>query len=555
MTTNLQKRQTPAFTMVELMVSILIVAILMLGVNAVFKMSADTVGGGMATLEGMRNHRAAANTLASDFRGMLNADEMPFFIIYSQTTPAFMNERDAKSDTNYTSGAGLNAAQLAVLQHPDVAGAPQTPLYVVNDRNHRTDVIQYFTHGEGLFRRQTGGQNVANTAAGNPTYQSAFTADTAWVWIGHARLPNNDQVASVPFNAANSVRLAKHPGVMPDPTSTGGASAPLVAGGGSNDNNFYAGQWVLCRRAMLLAQPDANNRILDANNVQQRFVQLAANNSKPLSPLAYSSTCTDGFSQIQDSICDLAGRSVTNMRSDVQKLAGYYGTYNPDWYVPLLWTRGTNSVAQNLYRFIAKPWVDKTRGTGNGLNTFQDEMALTTPILLPGCSQFIVEFAGDYLTQNPTTGVPTKETSDGIIDFNYDTANGTRGIRWYGLSRSMNGCNAVSTDQLNGAGDVRPLFTYLPQTGPAPFEKVTGATANVLPKSKPTNMATYTCAWSADELTAPVTRDTAVLASATSRWPNGSLPWLIRITIRLDDRNGRLPDGQTLEYIFRMPGH
>ena len=62
-----------------------------------------------------------------------------------------------------------------------------------------------------------------------------------------------------------------------------------------------------------------------------------------------------------------------------------------------------------------------------------------SPYFLQHCSQFIVEYAGDYLTQDNTTsstaGSITALGSDGVIDYYYD-ANKNKRIRWYGMPRS-----------------------------------------------------------------------------------------------------------------------
>src|SRR5947209_17221594 len=71
------------------------------------------------------------------------------------------------------------------------------------------------------------------------------------------------------------------------------------------------------------------------------------------------------------------------------------------------------------------------------------------PIFLRGCSQFIVEYAGDFLSQDPTTGIVTAAQPDGEIDYILDNvvANGTpqfvRRVRWYGFPRDVTGDGKV----------------------------------------------------------------------------------------------------------------
>jgi hypothetical protein len=89
-------------------------------------------------------------------------------------------------------------------------------------------------------------------------------------------------------------------------------------------------------------------------------------------------------------------------------------------------------------------------------------MAKAMPVLLQNCSQFAVEFAGDYLTQdndqyfppgtpnanqpNPDWGRIKRIGPDGVVDYVVDHSavtasnyNVSSKIRWYGLPRDTNG--------------------------------------------------------------------------------------------------------------------
>src|SRR5258708_35558907 len=78
------------------------------------------------------------------------------------------------------------------------------------------------------------------------------------------------------------------------------------------------------------------------------------------------------------------------------------------WYNPLVaQNNGANyppGMTPDLaFRYHCKPWPNKDQsGATNPSAAMHDELALATPIFARGCSQFIVEFAGDYLDQkNP----------------------------------------------------------------------------------------------------------------------------------------------------------
>ncbi len=82
-------------------------------------------------------------------------------------------------------------------------------------------------------------------------------------------------------------------------------------------------------------------------------------------------------------------------------------------------------------------------------------LAEMAPYFLQHCSQFVVEYAGDYMQQVApgTTGPPERSRRhdrlgpDGQIDFYLD-ANGNKHIRWYGMPRSSTG--PPHLDQANG---------------------------------------------------------------------------------------------------------
>jgi hypothetical protein len=132
-------------------------------------------------------------------------------------------------------------------------------------------------------------------------------------------------------------------------------------------------------------------------------------------------------------------------------------------------------------------------------------MAMNVPPVLTGCTDFIVEFAGDF---DPESGI------------DYWTPRGRPSqIRWYGVRRDTDG---------DGNDDVMPVSVAV--GGRRQFEKE-------LPSGR--NPERYICVWGpADMELNPQGRT--------------QLPMLIRITVRLVDANGRLGSGITQEYIFKL---
>src|SRR5947209_20384511 len=184
------------FTLIELMISIALVLLLVVGINVVFRTTADTVGGGQAALTTARELRTAFDTLDSDFSGFVGIDRQPLLLIGNQNVPGFRDKADEKSDPFYsqtnTDPTSANESALKVSDGkggfyatPRVGGigTVNSPSLLTDNRNHRVDILSFFS--EGHFRRQTGAQT------GNPVYQSGYTSDAAYIWYGHGRLPPN----------------------------------------------------------------------------------------------------------------------------------------------------------------------------------------------------------------------------------------------------------------------------------------------------------------------------------------------------------------------------
>src|SRR4051794_673913 len=100
------------FTLVELMISIALVLILMIGINKVFKLTADTVSIGQAVSGAVRDSRAAQATYSDDLSNL--ADDSPFLLIRSMVTPAFRNRGDEQADRDYDPTATVATRQTAM---------------------------------------------------------------------------------------------------------------------------------------------------------------------------------------------------------------------------------------------------------------------------------------------------------------------------------------------------------------------------------------------------------------------------------------------------------
>ena len=651
-----------AFTLTELMISIALSLVLILGVNAVFKLSSDSVGTGFQLMQMNRQFRLVGNTMNNDFSNMADFSAAPALIIQSMNTPAFRDKTDMATEPNFTTGSITLDGMLQITTpsggtlypltpaatYPAWASISQANLYkvryeIADDRNHRTDILSFFANGD-TYHRQT---SYAASATG---LQSDFHCNDAWVWYGHTLLPDN----TAPGNWTNSLGLSSSNAANNSPSS--------------NPNNFFASQWVLGRVAMLMVDPSTQQRSVlppPAQNVQappplpiwwydSNIAPVPPNNgyqpqnylwdtyqdngplpvptpvpnptAVPLPPLGYTSMTNDSSMTppyatpvyVYQSLCDLAGQSIVKVQKTVLDAEYSPGTPTDTWYWPLVAQYSTSLptgpyTSDQAYRFWAKPWPNKSSSYSNGNATglLTQEIARSVPVFCRGCSQFIVEYAGDYLQQD-ATGKVTDIGEDGQLDYDVIT-NATTGqtykrIRWYGLTRSLDGgitvedANTLLASNPPGAGDteiVRPLWRYVQQLYKAsqglpgtalfdhlPFEKVgdgsTPTPATVggagFPVGSPPNNTVstkyqtgYTCAWAPDDIDLDLSKRNpnppnpdvfynlitlappANINGGKPYFPSRSmLPWLIRVTVRLDDPNGRVPQGQQMEFIFKV---
>lgn len=712
-----------AFTLVELMVSIALALLLILGINAVFKMSSETVGTGMQLNEMQRQIRTARNGFQNDFDHFADRATQPALIIESLNQPAFRDRNDELAAINAPKANfppydptqnNTNNAQNSVLDVRDADGKSVYPLpgwstygitnanlsvalpQVINNRNHRVDLLSFFVRDPNGLQRQTPNYGNATMSSGTAQYQGFYRGTDAWVVYGHVLQPDNS------VNAANLLTFNANPGPNGGPTHflglgvtrdpyqgqlyTSGATPIATNSNLTNPNNFYTSNWVLGRVATVLGEPSQlDNYIAPYTNTSatanpQTFATDPYNNkstnyqytgtavqNRALRPVSWgtalntTATTASGNQQVQIqwSQADVAGASMLTMYDKALHAQNPTdiapGGYYDNWYMPLL-TMGYGQTETppnpplptvgaptpsawiwpqlatvptpggwqpwHAYRFQAQAWPDKLGANGAPVVTantpaMQQQLAVQAPIFLRGCSQFIVEYAGDYLKQNFAPGVPTAGLpagtvyqigEDGQIDFDVisDASNNTvmKRIRWYGMTRSLDdgqsveNTGAVMPTVAGTAGSqptnpqiVRPLYRYIQQytqNGPTnaqgtlinnivrmPFEKLVtvnpmpgGNNFSGFPDTRPQNVDSYTCAWGPcdmdlDKMTTVAPGNDPSLSalaplllksSPNVAFPSRSLlPWMIRITIRLDDPSGRMPDGQTVQFIFNVP--
>jgi type II secretory pathway pseudopilin PulG len=620
-----------AFTLVELMISLAMVLLLIIGINYVFRTATDAVSAGQSLNAINADAQSTQPLLFDDLRNA--SKNPPCFIIASQLVTQFLNSDDAKTSSDPTIIPTDNAGGKVNIGNTTIAPASNhlSPA-ILNNRNHRADLIKFFANY--LYHRRSGNDG---------TYTGSETSDDAYIEIGHAALPAND--------------LSQFYGPSNLPLSAGRTSTlglPGVARVGA-----YASDWVLARRITLLSsawqnptaggpQPIAtgdNYYAIIPNNGNTALTPPSIGGTGPsafainMSPLSYGTTDfsngpvnTQG-TQSQSSRFDIAGitpeqydrvianailgwqaanysgtslwwnsiintipinqTTATPPQSAAMTTAPYAVTYNNavPTYVSAL-PRGNTKYIPNINGTILQTLGDP----GLWLNRPQCNPLIQTPVtaaalaemapfFLQHCSQFVVEYAGDYLQQVPpgaSAGTPGDMTGigpDGQIDFYLD-ANGNKHTRWYGMPRSSTG--VAHADGPASAAQVL-IRGYDPTVDKTSTAGLLNYFTDVIP------LRDYYCMWFGTNAPNPIgtpgaycppwevdvnfdcTHDYGSLLSAPSAaGPNkvafndplnppryvaawhDDMPAMIRILIKLDDPNNKVKDGPWYEYVFRL---
>jgi prepilin-type N-terminal cleavage/methylation domain-containing protein len=557
----IQAPQTHArgFTLIELMIAMALMILIMVGVGYVFKLTGQTVGATQAISTAVREADSAQATMSKDFSAAItNPDEAPAFIIDSTIRGAFKSLADQQTDLDYNPASSNVTKILSIdLNGNNIEGessvtGEQISNATYNFRNHRLDRVSFFVRGN--YHRQTGNTGV---------YVDDLGSNEAYVTYGHLWL---------------------YDGVSPSMTATASYTDPrlLQKPTATNPNpNWYATDWILGRHVMLLRQPDSvSGQILDNAGTPQTFYMKSASAATSLNAgvkdtqNANTLATTDAY-LMQSSRYDLAGTSIATERTDITTYCeqNSAATSNPpQWF-------GNLNIG-----FWANPLFLRPLDS--------PKLAQTTPIFMPHCTQFMVEYAGDYLKQDPTTGqimdvcgyvtaaadVSSTDntniktitnsytgTTDGVTDFIVNPTTHEHSIRWYGMPRDTDGDGHII---VGGAGvtsntitDVVPLRDIIMSSGLfgagvmtcAPMERV-------IPRFPPSNdytsVPTGGMLTGAEYLTAwgpTASYGYNLTAVPPSEVPHPPLPTMIRIVFTLDDPNGRLArDGQTFTYVFKL---
>jgi hypothetical protein len=413
-----------------------------------------------------------------------------------------------------------------------------------SDRVPRIDRLSFFTRS--LYRRQS----VSN----NPPASLSSSAE-AYVWYGNTSYPKG----------VNDAKWQQYAGPF----------RYLIP-----ENQFGADR-ILGRLAILLR--DQSDLSAAAASNTPWMGQSASPN--PLWPLSYTShpfQC-GGY----PSYSDVAATTIDQFRQDANAL--YYpaaGGTNPDWFRPMDDSLPPTVTMHQIMRYWCDPTISRP------INS--QSLSQTVPYFVGHCTQFIVEYAGDYLKQDENDPLePGKATdalskqdliapytvetgeTDGQIDYIIDTSTDldtsgkpynpvrpaaqaankwVRRIRWYGLPRDVNGDGRITVNDVVPLADVLDYFsifhsahTNQPNLTGAAWENFNDLPQPRLVSGLPSPTITHK-PWKYNYST-KVPNSAAQSFKYTCAWHNDAPP-LIRVLVKIDDPTGKLQDGQWYEYIF-----
>src|SRR5215203_3085946 len=90
---SIRRRDQRGFTLIEVMISIFLVLLLIVGINQAFKVVSQTVGAGQSLSSKARDSFTVQSALTQEIgRALVHDDTAPFLIIASRMSPAFRNK-------------------------------------------------------------------------------------------------------------------------------------------------------------------------------------------------------------------------------------------------------------------------------------------------------------------------------------------------------------------------------------------------------------------------------------------------------------------------------
>src|SRR6185437_4677359 len=323
-----RKFHRPGFTLVELMISVAIALLLVLGVNTIFKITAQAVGAGESVLASSRDARTVLQTMLADVAYLdpckygtpSSIWDAPCFINRSEHISAFRNGDDYQAATDQA-----NAFHDDNL-FPFLNSAHISPVTFINSRSHRIDRLGFFATGS-LFARQTSSDNVTYVAPSLGNNGQVQTGTTAWVVYGHSAQPNNNVIAGSTSTAKTD---------WPDPG---------VGTSSTNQHNFWANDWMLTRMAIIM--------VANPTSSLGDYIQDSGGGLWPLQGDSSNPAKSTNGHYIYEATLDLAGVTTTGGASAMKSWGSVRpgGIFNYTSISPTWWDALIN------YRFQVGPYM------------------------------------------------------------------------------------------------------------------------------------------------------------------------------------------------------
>lgn len=245
---------------------------------------------------------------------------------------------------------------------------------------------------------------------------------------------------------------------------------------------------------------------------------ITATTSLALSPIAGNSSASAGGWLLRQSRYDLGAATIETLRARVTAASA-----TANWWTPV-----------TDFRFTCNPRPARPLTSAG--------VAQAAPVLIEGVSEFIIEYAGDFLVQETTQDLdgdgqvtPGKVVAlgqDGRTDFFIHPLTGLVTTRWYGFPRDTSSTAA----QFNGGPD-GAIVRASGQMDPNQLVDVVPL-ADVIVAA---NLGGAVPAWHFE-------RDLSG-AMYTCVWVNQA-PQMVRVTMTVEDPAGRLADGMRFEFVI-----
>lgn len=401
------------FTLIELMISVGVLVFIMLGVATVFASVSETIRASMALSTQLKSRLDLGDLLQRDIEGI---HPEGFLVIVGQRGRKFQDQGDRDANGNDPNN---NLASLSDAYDPNTGWKSESR--GSGKRWYRSDILSFY--GTGYFRDRMGASSNDATLYQHP----GVAATEAWITWAPAAIDTGVDLVNNATGAAGADGL---------PDIVGIVNNTYFMAGGDQPNNL-ANQGVLARRVVLspglptaqyiggVAMTGPRIPVQGLNSGGKWEANLTAEFFWRNSPGGGAAMSMADRNVTAWSLNDLYDGPVRTIDSDVPEMFDYvingYIIKEGRPFSFITNTGGNINVTQ-IKRAMDLAYRPVVRRNIFSAPPSREDLARTTSIVAEGISDFIVEFAGDYLNQTatPSAWYDPKQWfpgQDGIIDF------------------------------------------------------------------------------------------------------------------------------------------